>query len=169
MDIGHFQFLSGLLEICIALNLGFAIAPGFRSLPRRRFDSLYQNWTALQNKESSSLESSDDVTSRLLASAKKTVEEGNLKEGRFVIATLVSGILTTFLLTFVASIPLIGSFASISDVLIYKITFGAAILSLAVVFYAYIYLAISWRNELLTLKKSCEIGKGVELDTLFPA
>lgn len=169
MDIGHFQFLSGLLEICIALNLGFAIAPGFRSLPRRRFDSLYQNWTALQNKEPNSPASSDDVTSRLLVSAKKTVEQGNSKEGCFVIATLLSGILITLLLTFVSSIPLIGSFAETSDVLVYKATFGAAILSLAVVLYAYIYMAIFWRNELTTLKISCEIGKGVNLDSLFPA
>lgn len=170
MDIGDFQFLSGLLEICIALNLGFAIAPGFRSLPRRRFDRFYENWRALQSKEHTSEEiSTDAITSRLLDDVKEVVDKSVGLETIFVRATLLSGVLVTLLLMFVASIPLIGSFDTVEDRTVYLITFSLAALSLCVVGLSYGWLAIFWIARLGRLKTSCKIGLNKDLDDLFPS
>lgn len=169
MDIGHFQFLSGLLEICIALNLGFAIAPGFRSLPRRRFDRLYENWKELQSKEATTDETSTDaITSRLLNGAKDVIDKSVTLETAFVRATLIAGVLVTLLLMFVAAIPLIGSFEKISDQTVYFVTFVLAGISLLVVATSYIWLAIFWYFKLGHLKAGCNFGLNKELDDLFP-
>lgn len=51
MDIGHFQFITSLLQFASALHAGFAVSEGFRNLPMKKFESEADNWLKLMDAE----------------------------------------------------------------------------------------------------------------------
>lgn len=102
MTSGDFQYISGFLEVCIALNIGFSVSEGFRSLPRRKFESMAASAILLLSGESN------------VSDLQKTVFQKNVDEARLsgvaevdgkVSMAVFFGIVATLGLVFLAMIP----------------------------------------------------------------
>lgn len=47
MEVGDFQYVTGLLQFALALHIGFIVTDGFRNAPKKKFDTMTQNWVEL--------------------------------------------------------------------------------------------------------------------------
>ena len=53
LEIGHFQFVTGLLQFAAGLHAGFALTDSFRNLPKKKFDQFASNWKRISDPETS--------------------------------------------------------------------------------------------------------------------
>jgi hypothetical protein len=106
-----FQFLSGLIEVCIALNFGFAISPAFRNPRRSSYErkcAQLSNALALTEKDAGSITAIEAVQMQSLVKKKNDAErKGEKLEARAAKGAYFVGAFCTALLAFVASVPML--------------------------------------------------------------
>lgn len=151
VSANDFQFLSGLIEVCIALNFGFAISPAFRN-PRRfayeRKCAQLENALALTSKEADPIQAVASVQMDDLKKAKNDAELGSEKlEAGYAKQAYCVGAFGTALLAFVASVPMLELWWRALDGwhnYIYGGTWCLALLCLSSVAYSYARIAFHW-------------------------
>ncbi len=167
MDLGHFQYVTGLLQLAAGLHAGFAISESFRNLPKKKFDKISSDWIRLNDadeKQSSAprrIDSSPTAELKVKLYIAEFYESGD-KETTTWARRSICWALVLYVVSAVISLFPLPIFEANSGVLtgFYFVTWLLAVIAVFFLYIAYDALIKFWQDKLDELKRTAVLLTG---------